>query len=227
MSNEINHRGGSFLPQGDDFFQTPAPRTGAKRPPKEREEAVEYVEEDEEPSANLTRVTPQVTTPEDAKLAEGLNGVPDMTGGLPSIFLKEAEMLGLEITDEDVMAYVYKGSVTKEIPVIKNILSVKMRTLTSKEISDINLRMSEKVKERPDMIQKEYLNQNTMFMFAYAVEGLGTPGKVKAFPQGFEKRHSQLCDLAPQVISKLTHRYNLLEFLIQNKLSDEAFVKNF
>jgi hypothetical protein len=227
MTKQLNNKGGSFLPADDDFFNTPQQGRKAAAPAPTSAQAptepLSSEDEDEDVSSRLTRVTPP---PAASELPAGMNGVPEMQGGLPEIFLKEAKMLGIEITDEDVMTYVFKGSISKEVPVIKNLLSVQLRTLTSAEISDVNLRMSERVKERPDMIQKEYHNQNTMLLFTYAVTAMGKPGKLRQLPADFDKRYEQLGQLAPQVIAKLSHRYNLLEFLLQDKLSDEAFVKN-
>jgi hypothetical protein len=239
--DQLNQRGGSFLPADDDFFagrQKPTAqpkRQPAPPPPVEEEPEDGFVNGNgfndsgvndngaEDPSSRLGRVTPPAG---DTELSSGMNGVKEMAGGLPEALRKEAALLGIELSDEDVAAYVFKGSVAKEIPVIKNVLSARIRTLTSAEISDINGRMSVIIKENPEMMQREYQNRNAMCMFAYAVEGLGAPGKVKLLPKDFTARHKQLESLAPQVIAKLTHRYNLLEFLIQDKISDEAFVKN-
>jgi hypothetical protein len=251
--DKLNSRGGSFLPKGDDFLQGVGQSRARKNLPPPTQTAYEEDFDTEAPLGNppgfdeeenftpLGRTTEvpkgPLGAPADTKaatpplagtpsLAGGLNGVPEMKGGLPEVFKREADILGLVLSEDDIMQYITKGSVSKEVALIKNLLSARIRTLTTEEVGDVNMRMSKELQQHPEMINKEYMNKSTMYMFGYAVEALGKPGALKALPKVYEERLKQIWTLAPQVVAKLTHRYNLLEFLVQDRISDEEFIKN-
>lgn len=180
--------------------------------PNTRQEAADFLADVENRPAAETSQPSQEASADDAQKSE------DPRDAL-------ARRLKLDISDDDLQDYVFNGRISKTISVVDRILDAEFHTNSAGDLSEINKRIGEISKSDPDMIQRELLNQNTLLLLGHSIRALGRPGKLQSIGKTVDERISKLKDLAPEVVTKLSQRYNLLQYVLNKRLEDPEEVK--
>lgn len=141
----------------------------------------------------------------------------------PEQFLEKR--YGVALTTRDFENYIYFGKIEKVGSIIPNVLCAKVSTLTIAELSEINNKIS--AMDLDKIIHREVLNVNSIYILAYAVQGLGkSAGTLKSLGETAEDRMESLRKMAPGVLSQISLFYNKLTESLERKLEDAAFIKN-
>lgn len=123
---------------------------------------------------------------------------------------------GIEINDDDFMAYVINGSITKTMTAIPNFLDVEFKTLTSDEMSSVEDLLASSITDQT--LSREASHKRTRILFAHSIQKMGRPGKMRPLPDEVGEKIKAIGRLALPVINALADQYNVLEFALIDRV---------
>lgn len=83
-------------------------------------------------------------------------------------WIKEIEEeLGIELSDADIRNYIFRGQISKDIEVVKGMMTVKLKTLRGEELQEIDSRMA-KIRDDGKHTARGLENEEAMVTLSYA-----------------------------------------------------------
>jgi len=146
------------------------------------------------------------------------------------------ERLGIEFTEEDMQAMIYKGCVEKDIVVIKGHLVAKMRTLTEEEYRTVDSLLTEEAKEK-NMSVNGYNARKSVLILCFGVTHLAGKEISKKKPATEDgqvdlealalQRAQVFAKMGGAVVDKLIETHGALSVAVNMVVRDpESLLKN-
>ena len=178
---------------------------------KKRSEENQEEKQEERPSAPLVSEDDGFKTEEDTPVEEKIEvsdkDIREFDSGLPSGDpIKELKKIGVELTDDDIHQYCFKGYLEKEVPVMKTKkreLTVTLRTLTGEQYIIVDRKLADIIPLKP-MTREGLDNLRGILILSYGVTALSGKPLVRIVTGGTPKDQETIGDEAFEALTQLS-----------------------
>jgi hypothetical protein len=135
-------------------------------------------------------------------------------------------LLGIKITEEDIDEYLFKGYITKEIVVIPNKFVITLRSLSSKDLTEINLKFENAIhretEEKKILMSERANHYRSLLLLSHALRAVNGEN----IGNNPDARFEYLSNLGQVLFNRIIRDHNLLTVAIERKISDAKILKN-